>query len=476
MVRNRQVKRMILFSTKLQTKETLTKEAFLRLVSEWNGSSAYPENIVPGVPRGEEIRWDGDGPVRFGTDRLSLEVVEYPERKIVAVRHEKITADGITWDTDFVLNLAEHQLAIRLDRTYSEDALIMNGAFSTPHFITLLIEQQYLADDNGLPILRTPGKLSDAGDFPAQDDEGCGRYRLPLVVVKPTASGELPLAVDWLASRLKGAAHVLVDEEREEFGAVHICYPTATLAPRRFGYRSATGNRQLRLDKVVKNVISYWNSQRMDLFYTWQGVANALLRDRLEAQRLRQQEAEEAQRSAQAEVDQVYEAFDEDLKALQRKLEELTRANDALTMENSVLRSRLNLTADKPILYQGDEEDFYPEEIKDMILGALEDALSGTEASTRRADVLADVLQNNEFKHLSEQRRQRVKALFRGYKNVSSAMKQELSDLGISISEDGKHYKLTYRDDPRYMVTIGKTPSDNRAGNNNAALVNKVML
>ena len=52
----------------------------------------------------------------------------------------------------------------------------------------------------------------------------------------------------------------------------------------------------------------------------------------------------------------------------------------------------------------------------------------------------------------------------------------ELMDLGMTISDDGKHYKLTYRDDPRYMVTIGKTPSDNRAGNNNAALINKIML
>ena len=66
--------------------------------------------------------------------------------------------------------------------------------------------------------------------------------------------------------------------------------------------------------------------------------------------------------------------------------------------------------------------------------------------------------------------------MFKGYKNVSSAMKQELMDLGMTISDDGKHYKLTYRDDPRYMVTIGKTPSDNRAGNNNAALINKIML
>lgn len=49
-------------------------------------------------------------------------------------------------------------------------------------------------------------------------------------------------------------------------------------------------------------------------------------------------------------------------------------------------------------------------------------------------------------------------------------------ELGITISEDGKHYKLTYNNDLRYMVTVGKTPSDNRAGNNNAALINKIMM
>ena len=55
-------------------------------------------------------------------------------------------------------------------------------------------------------------------------------------------------------------------------------------------------------------------------------------------------------------------------------------------------------------------------------------------------------------------------------------MRQELLNLGFEITEEGKHYKLTYRDDPRYIVTIGKTPSDNRSGNNNAALISKIML
>ena len=55
-------------------------------------------------------------------------------------------------------------------------------------------------------------------------------------------------------------------------------------------------------------------------------------------------------------------------------------------------------------------------------------------------------------------------------------MRQELQSLGFELTEAGKHYKLTYKGDPRYMVTIGKTPSDNRSGSNNAALINKEML
>ena len=55
-------------------------------------------------------------------------------------------------------------------------------------------------------------------------------------------------------------------------------------------------------------------------------------------------------------------------------------------------------------------------------------------------------------------------------------MRQELQSLGFEITEAGKHYKIPYRGDHRYMVTVGKTPSDTRSGNNTAALINKTML
>ena len=81
---------------------------------------------------------------------------------------------------------------------------------------------------------------------------------------------------------------------------------------------------------------------------------------------------------AQDEMTQVYETFDEDLRSLQEKVAELTRANEALTAENQGLRAKYAENTATPMLYFGDEKEFYTGEIRDMVLSAVEDALSAT--------------------------------------------------------------------------------------------------
>jgi len=223
-------------------------------------------------------------------------------------------------------------------------------------------------------------------------------------------------------------------------------------------------------------VIQYWIVLKPEPLYTWQGVNNALLSDRLKDQFSRWVEAETAKRKAEDEVDKVYEEFDQDLSELQEKVAELTRKNEELQYENQRLRARMAEADAVPVIFLGEEEEFYQGEIRDMILGTLDDGLHAAGESTRRADVLEDILENNPYYHLSDERKQRVKNLFKGYKSLTGSMRQELQSMGFEITEAGKHYKLTYRGDSRYMVTIGKTPSDNRSGNNNAALINKNML
>lgn len=49
---------------------------------------------------------------------------------------------------------------------------------------------------------------------------------------------------------------------------------------------------------------------------------------------------------------------------------------------------------------------------------------------------------------------------------MSSTIYKELEAIGFTLSEDGKHIKLVFAEDPRYIGTLSKTGSDYRAGDN----------
>ena len=85
-------------------------------------------------------------------------------------------------------------------------------------------------------------------------------------------------------------------------------------------------------------------------------------------------------------------------------------------------------------------------------------------------------MENNSYQHLTDERKKKVKTLLKGYKSVSGAMRQALMNLGFEITEEGKHYKLTYYGDRRYMTTLAKTPSDGHGTSNQAAQICKDML
>ncbi len=475
---------MLLFSTILKLQETVTPDDLIRLVLEWNDTAKYEENIVSG------INWQGEHNVRYGDDKLSLEFMEYPEAGILAVRHEKIKDEGVVWDSAFIADFVRHQISIRLDRTYSEDALVMDAEFSTPHFITLLITHGFLKDDQGIDILNRPVPVNSQNvDLVRKAMEQPESFDLPNVIVTKAADDSDPLNVKILASRLKGAAHVLVEECHglctdilgipegyENNGAVRIYYPADSVRRKIFHYRSMTGDDAWRLENVIRSVIQYSISQKADPLMTWQGVSNHLLNSQLETQISKRISAESESRMAQEEMTQVYETFDEDLRILQEKVAELTRANEALQYENQGLRAKYAENDETPMLYYGDEKEFFTGEIRDMVLGAVEDALNATEKSTRRADVLEDILNANPCGHLTDERKQRIKTLFKGYKNFTGMMQQELEKMGFEVTGDGKHYKISYKGETRYTVTAAKTPSDVRSGINCAAQMNKMMF
>lgn len=101
---------MLLFSTLLEINDTMTKDSFIQsfiqLVLEWNHGRPHEENIIQG------IEWNGERNVRYGTDTLWLAIEEYRNENIIAVHYEKAEADGVVWDTDYVMNFNDMKMSI----------------------------------------------------------------------------------------------------------------------------------------------------------------------------------------------------------------------------------------------------------------------------------------------------------------------------------------------------------------------------
>jgi hypothetical protein len=345
---------MLLFSTLLEINDTMTPDSFIQLVLEWNQGSPHEENIIRG------IEWKGERNVRYGSDKKWLAIEEYRNKNIIAVRYEKTEENGVVWDTDYVMNFNDMKMSVQLDRSYLEEALAIDPAFSTPHFITLLIEHGYLKDDGELPIMRTPYFIKDENvELISNVINGNSKYRLPVVYVSKTTVNKDPVDIWKLAGRLKGVAHLLVqestksnaairqkcDSKNEFFGSIGVYFPNSAYGHRRYMYRASEGIGKAMSEKVIRSVIQYSNSQMMDTIYTWQGVSNALLRDRLNAkgEELLAAETEKNRVTAETgELGELLEYADENNDKLKRQIEELTRANESLTYENQGLRSKLN--------------------------------------------------------------------------------------------------------------------------------------
>ena len=111
------------------------------------------------------------------------------------------------------MNFNDMKMSVRLDRSYLESALTVESGFSTPHFISLLVEKGYIRDDGNLPVSNRPVIIDkDNLDILVDVINGVSHYRLPVVYISKTFFGEDPVDVKWIASRLKGIAHVLVQK------------------------------------------------------------------------------------------------------------------------------------------------------------------------------------------------------------------------------------------------------------------------
>ena len=286
--------------------------------------------------------------------------------------------------------------------------------------------------------------------------------------------GRYPLRVHTLAYRLRGVAHVLIEEDADvckflkdscggmnsHHGSIGIYYPGSSAPYKIITPRRYEGQEETLIDRIVNMVCRYMNQQARDKMMTWEGVQNELLK-------LRYVSATEKKVKAENEVSEVYENFSDELEEKERTIEELNNRVMALQAENQGLRAKYEQVSEIPLIYYGEEDELYEGEIKDHILETLQKQMQQVKKGTRKELILQDILESNELTGALEEKRAEIKRILKGYTKVGDSLKRDLKAYGFIITKDGGHYKLTYKGDSRYLFTMASSGSDSQRGGEN---------
>ena len=438
---------MITYSTVLPTTAALTREVFLRNILASMGTvqlnRALAELPAIGI---KKLLQDGS--------RRKLEIATDKESAITAIRSEKTESVGYTLSREYVLNEKAHIISVQTSiKNYVSGAIPSDRSKQKiPKSLYRMIDAGLIAEDNKLPVTHEPLLLdSERLTHISSILEGTEKSTLPLVCIIPSVFGRYPVSPEKVAKQLTGLAHVLVWEGRKaphrveakglKFnncrGSVWIVNPDG----QSISEMVFTAKKDGRFNQLHRAVLAYNATHRIARTPSFSQIHDAILQEQVVRNEAACREAQISQGLTELKHNQLLQHLDEET---QRK-------------------GRI------PAIYFGQEKEFYLGEIQDLLLSTLEDALEDVPEKSRKRDVIIDILNSNNYRHITKDRNEQVKHLLKGYDGMSSKVRHGLEELGFQVEETNKHCKISYHGDNRYMVVFGSTPSDVRSGKNNAA-------
>ncbi|MGJ3250497.1 MAG: hypothetical protein ACFE0J_05110 [Elainellaceae cyanobacterium] len=198
---------------------------------------------------------------------------------------------------------------------------------------------------------------------------------------------------------------------------------------------------------------------------------------------IRLQELYKEKEKVRQEADDLYQNIEQSIEEKTKELEvKLGRLRDENTQLKFELRNKI-IKPVKPELESGStialnitEKDLYRQEIKEKLLESLKESLRNIPENSRREHVISDIISNNSVHTQRDEFKSQIQNLFRSYTSMNPKIKSALETMGFEIVAQSNHYKIVFRDDPRYTFTFAKTPSDRRAGRNIARdICNKLL-
>lgn len=471
---------MVIFSTKFYVKKELTIEKFIELAFEWlKGSPHYGFDT---------ICWNGELLYEVEAERQKLSIVQSNDKKILALRLENRDSDNVIWTNDFVFEVDETNniLLVRLARDAADKESFISRKYNRPRLMKTILKLGYGAMDNDLPISDHPFLITEE-NIKKSEKIMCGetKYLLPIVyVTKRFIDNDSVLNIDELAKDLAGTAHVLVEEKSELSsilkektdgdnpfnGAVHIYY-TDKVGSRIIPDEFENGN--LFRAKIVNSVCRRLAQVKVDDKYTWGTIRYQKL---LEQYRQGQKENSELEKACEEilklkekEHSQIIEDMEAELNELRSKVQSYEYAFQSKKKEQH-----------GNIVFDCSESEFYDGEIKDMMIGLLQNEMKKMDTDPnqkgwRRYHVLKALLEDNEIIGKGKELEQELKNILSQIDRINAKDKKRLNELGF-VSKENKHNKLYFHGDDRYLITLGKTPGDSHAASNAASTAVKTII
>ncbi|XKH00306.1 hypothetical protein LG325_09340 [Marinobacter nauticus] len=421
----------------------------------------------------EESEWEE----KLGNETLYGLNIEDRGKAYLALRYEKKEADGISWITEIIYEelIDSSNISIQVFSESDKTKLSLPPA-RKPYIVRQLISEIGGGVDGSLQVSDQPLFLNNLDiDFAADLINGNCENRLPIVYISATNRDETPVSAAQLARWLSGVGHVVVEPNREfSFrlmnevnhqnaygGAVAIHWPDRSskelLLPARFDFDAKSLS--IEVSKLIRNRAIRLRRPRS---LTWAYLKE--IRAKQEIEKLRQ--------GGSSDLQAYIDNFDQEISAKDQALEEAEADIRRLEAEIYNLRSRTQHVEGEPILVRGNEPDLYENEALEILVDAIEKGLSNCVEGSRRWDVLQSLKSANEATSNKEELAANVKAILSNYRKLEGSIEHDLEELGFEISGEGKHYRLVFKGDTRYSMSMPKTSSDHRAGKNLVSQIN----
>ena len=474
---------MLIFSTRLIVKKSLTREVFIHMVEQWLSNNEHYHFGTVSYDGGQRFA------LQVETDSLEIDVCA----GALTVRLVS-DCDGVIWTNDYVLTQygGEPVLAIQLYSDAADMSVRMPDRFNKPRLLKMVVQGGYGGMDMDLPV-------TDAAVMITGDNVELARklimhestYFMPVVYVTyPRYGIEEALDFELLARNLSGIAHVVVeskeiastvrqqtDEKNPYAGGVDIFYGqngSFRVIPE---HHDSLGRMRAYIEKWVQQKILM---TKIEDELSWTRIHFADLQTQnqeapelLEFYQQMLKETEEADELKKQRIDELelenmeLEEQIKDLKAL------LAQKDSQLQTYQYRFEQSGKAGAVRQVELAVSERELYDGEIRDVILRVLEKERSLMDSDPnllicRKFHVLEDILKLNAMSGKAEEIADCLKNVIDKSCNMSAQRKRQLTEYGFEI-QVGTHYKIIFNKDERYAFTLSKTSSDYRSNTNTLA-------